>query len=146
MDAFINIQNRKDIYIPYVSEDGKTVLHGIITWGMGCGTPDSFSGVSTNVFKWMPFIKDVLVWTVILKIMKSTYLNVNFNFHKNKIKYQTCATNSCSRAPLWNHAKPHSLWDFYFIIWGLKQKLLNSRCVLYWRGMVLHLSIFYQSS
>ena len=33
------------------SEKGKAVLHGIASSGMGCGTSNSFPGVSANVFK-----------------------------------------------------------------------------------------------
>ena len=45
-------------------ENGKAVLHGISSWNMGCGTTDSFGGVSANVFNLMFFVNDVLVRTL----------------------------------------------------------------------------------
>ena len=58
----------------YFSEKGKAVLHGIASHSMGCGTLNSFPAVSCNFFKFMPFVKDVLVITFILQIMKRNYL------------------------------------------------------------------------
>ena len=54
----------------YFSEKGKAVLHGIASSGMGCGTSNSFPGVSANVFKLMSFVKDVMVITFILQMLK----------------------------------------------------------------------------
>ena len=42
---------------------GKAVLHGIVSWGTGCGDATPFPGNSANVFKLMSFVKDVLVRT-----------------------------------------------------------------------------------
>ena len=58
------------IYMLLFSEKGKAVLHGIASSGMGCGTSNSFPGVSVNVFKLMSFVNDVMVITFMLQMLK----------------------------------------------------------------------------
>ena len=42
--------------------DGKSVLHGVVSYGVNCGMSDTPGSFYANVFNMMGFVKDVLVW------------------------------------------------------------------------------------
>ena len=41
--------------------NGKSVLHGVVSWGVACDPTDNFGEVFANVFNMIGFIRDVLV-------------------------------------------------------------------------------------
>ena len=44
-----------------VTENGKVVLYGVVSWLPGCGVSEYPGGVFTSVFSMMGFIQDILV-------------------------------------------------------------------------------------
>ena len=57
--------SRKAIYsnnilLSYV-EDGKSVLHGVTSWGLGCAIPTFPGGIYANVFAMTNFVANIIV-------------------------------------------------------------------------------------
>ena len=53
--------------------DGKSVLHGVVSWGVNCGDSETPGSSYANVFNMMGFVNDVLVW------FYSSHLEHTFN-------------------------------------------------------------------
>ena len=49
------------MYAPYVPEYGKSVLHGVTSWGYVCGVAGYPGSIFSNVFSMKNFIDDILV-------------------------------------------------------------------------------------
>ena len=43
------------------AEDGKSVLHGVTSWGLGCAIPTFPGGVYANVFAMTNFVTNIIV-------------------------------------------------------------------------------------
>ena len=43
------------------AEDGKSVLHGVTSWGMGCAIPTFPGGVFAKVYALRNFVKNIIV-------------------------------------------------------------------------------------
>ena len=42
-------------------DNGKSVLHGVVSWSVGCDITDRYGAVFASVFSMIGFINDVLV-------------------------------------------------------------------------------------
>ena len=43
------------------AEDGKSVLHGVTSWGLGCAIPTFPGGIFANVYALRNFVKNIIV-------------------------------------------------------------------------------------
>ena len=61
-------------------DNGKSVLHGVVSWSVGCDITDRYGAVFASVFSMIGFINDVLV-----RICDSCFsiLFINFLLSKN---------------------------------------------------------------
>ena len=58
--------------------NGKSVLHGVVSWGVACDVTDNFGAVFANVFNMIGFIRDVLVRICAsCKVIYTKYSNID---------------------------------------------------------------------